>query len=158
MLFINQYSLGALDGFLRGISFIKPEKNGVDLCAGEFPHASQTEWQSFFSTLFSSQLRISHYSENQISTQGLRDELLKIISQIMLFDTFNHFAMTLQTRLMETIEEVVVDENGEQLFWAAWKEMDILEVAIDFSGGSSNRYFIFHLKDKSFFILIMKNA
>lgn len=155
---INQYNLGALDGFLRGLSFMKPHKNSIDLCAGELSDPGPSGWKPFFTMLFSPQLEIFKYSESQISEQYLREEILKIISQIMLPDTFNTLALTLQTRLMEYIEEVVINANGDHLFWAAWSELHILEVVIDFSQGGSNRYFIFHLKDQSFFILTMKKT
>lgn len=155
---LNQYSLGALDGFLRGLSFFKSAHGSLHLSAGEFNVEAQQEWHQFFNTIFQQELDIIEYTEKSLTKNDCHQELMAIIKQLDLPYVSDDQFKRLHIQLIEAIEDVVVDENNNSLFWSAWRKLLIQDISLKFVQGGINRYLIFQLSDKYFFILITRNA
>lgn len=158
MFSIDQYGLGTLDGFLRGISFIKSTKEVPNLSAGQFAPKAEHDWRLFFRKLFQPELDIIEYAEKSITKDDFHQEILKTISQLNLPYASDDLLKRLHVRIIEAIENIVVDESNTSLFWTAWKKLLISEIFLKFAQGGTNRYFIFQLKDKYFFILITHSS
>ncbi len=153
---IDQQALQFLDGFLRGLSFMKANKDSFDLSATEFILAYQQERKSFFIELFKPELDIAEYSERDITKKDFFEKILNILRQISPIHTPETLILKAHFYLIEYIENVVVDVNGDSLLWGAWRQMHIRDISIKFSQGGTNRYFFFDLKYRSFVILVAK--